>query len=388
MKRLLFLALLAPVLLWRLVAALREPPRLIAARHPWMTFGLIGIVLAIGGLAVATSGIIGITASAGHWSVTERFLQFSKRRSVVTHALRITAPPLDDQSLVLRGATHYDLGCRPCHGATAGEIPQLARRMLPPPPELNVRVPLWRPRELFYIVKHGIKLTGMPAWPAQQRDDEVWAMVAFLGRLPEMRAAEYQRLTRGESMKPFDLGTEVAPPPEVVAETCARCHGRDGNGRGPGAFPKLAGQRAAYLDGALRAYADGRRHSGVMGPIAAALSAEARRHAADYYAALPASPGPDPDRSSVARGEALAVEGNPVQMIPPCIECHGRAATPKNPAYPILDGQYQEYLALQLRLLRDRQRGGSEYVHLMHNFIDRLRDEQLHEAAAYFASRR
>lgn len=386
MKRMLFWGLVAPAVMRRLAGSLLEPPLLIAARHPWITIALAAAVAAIGATAVAVSGVIGITASGGHWSVTETFLHFSKRRSVVTHALRIAEPPLDDPALIMRGAGQYDLGCRPCHGATAGDIPRLARTMLPPPPDLNERIHLWRPRELFYIVKHGIKLTGMPAWPSQQRDDEVWAMVAFLRRLPEMGAAEYQRLARGESILPFDLGTEVAPPPEIVAESCARCHGLDGNGRGNPAFPVLAGQRAEYLDRALRAYADGRRYSGIMGPVAAALNAQSRMYAVQYYASLPASSVTDADASRIARGAALAVEGDPTHDIPACSACHASAAAPKNPAYPVLDGQYPEYLALQLRLLRERRRGGSEYVHLMHSFVDRLTDEQVRDVAAYYGS--
>jgi Cytochrome C oxidase, cbb3-type, subunit III len=71
--------------------------------------------------------------------------------------------------------------------------------MTPPPPYLPPRIPKWEPNELFYIVKHGIKFTGMPAWPALDRDDEVWAMVAFLRQFPKLDADEYRRLAQGEA---------------------------------------------------------------------------------------------------------------------------------------------------------------------------------------------
>jgi cytochrome c553 len=58
---------------------------------------------------------------------------------------------------------------------------------------------------------------------------------------------------------------------------------------------------------------------------------------------------------------------------------------PKNPAYPRLSGQYAEYLALQLTLLQSRRRGGSEYVHLMHSFVDRLTPGDIEDTAAFFA---
>ena len=236
--------------------------------------------------------------------------------------------------------------------------------------------------ELFYIVKHGIKLTGMPAWAAQSRDDEVWAVVAFLRQLPTLDRAAYRRLTRGEQEQPLALPS-VTPASGVIADTCARCHGVDGEGRG-GAAPRLAGQRREYLDRALRAYADQRRSSGIMGPVAAALTPEARALAAAYYAALP--PPQTSTDAQVTRGETLATQGDASRMIPACVECHGTGGAPKNPAYPTLAGQDAPYLALQLRLLQSRTRGGSEYVHLMHSFVDRLTPEQIREVSAYFAS--
>jgi cytochrome c553 len=310
------------------------------------------------------------------------------RRSVITNALPIDVPPLDDHRLVLRGAAQYDLGCRPCHGGARGDAPLIPRHMEPQPRALAVHASDWRPRELYYIVRHGMKFTGMPAWPAQRRDDEIWSIVAFLRRLPDLDRDEYARLTRGDlnEVLAFDTGTTRAP--RIVGESCTRCHGADGGGRG-GAFPRLAGQRAQYLDLALRAYATGARSSGVMGAVAATLSSAARDEAVRYYAALP-QPAPDPGlvprAARISRGEIIATRGVDDE-VPACVECHGPSQLPKHDAYPRLAGQYADYLAAQLRLLRLRARGGSEYVHLMHAFVDELTDQQIEDVSAYFASR-
>jgi cytochrome c553 len=391
MKRVLLWGLVVPALLHRLVPrALRESPRLVAARQPRVALLLVAGAAAIGGLAVASSGVVPMKASTGHWEITARFLHFSMRQSVKTHAIGISVPALEDEALVLRGAAHYDLACRACHGAAGGEIPVLPAAMIPRPRALAIHARDWRPRELFYIVKHGMKFTAMPAWPAQQRDDEVWAMVAFLRRLPSLGSGEYDRLVRGTASEPLDL-VDVLQPPDVVATNCARCHRVDGTGRGPGAFPRLAGQRAEYLDRALRAYASGRRHSGIMGPIAAALTDEARRLAVDHYASLapPVSGAVLPPGGAVpaaSEGLAIATEGQPAELIPACVECHGPAAQPKNPAFPRLAGQFDSYLAGQLRLLRDGRRGGSEYVHLMQAVAARLSDRQIEAVARYYSS--
>ena len=374
MKRIVFWGLVMPAMLRRLLPRwLLEPVVTVAARHPVVALGVLGLGLAIGGGLVAASGVVPIKASSGHWPITEWLLQFSKRRSIATHSMTITAPPLGDPALVLRGAGHFELGCRPCHGAPGDALATIPQAMTPRPPALSERVPLWRPRELFYIVKHGLKFTGMPAWPAQQRDDEVWALVAFLLRLPAMDRADYLELVT-------ETPSESAP--EIVTTTCARCHGLDGAGRG--AFPKLAGQRPEYLDRALQAYAGRRRHSGIMGPIATSLTASTRADAVRFYASQPAAPGRAVTGPRPARGAAIATRGVPERDIPPCAECHGPAGTPKRAAYPRLEGQYPEYLAQQLTLLQQRRRGGSEYVDLMHSFVDRLTAAQIEDVAQYY----
>ena len=373
-------------------------------RHPWMALGAAGSALAVLVMLGVASGVAPITASSGHWAVTEWFLHFALERSVATHAAGIEPPPLDDPRLVLTGAGHYETGCRPCHGDVAGTLPVVPQAMTPHPPALPGRVNNWTDGQLFYIVKHGVKFTGMPAWPAQERDDEVWAVVAFLRVLPTLGRDEYHELVRGrEASSIADLepaaGTQAASPPQAVAETCARCHGADGTGRGAGAFPKLAGQRVAYLDAAMRAYAAGERHSGIMQPIAAALTEDGRREVSEFYARLsPAGagsrePASGPEAGSrgaadpvAAAGAAIANRGVPDQKIPSCLDCHGPAGADVNPAYPRLDGQYPEYLAQQLELMRERKRGGSPYVHLMHAFVERLTDEQIDQVTRFFAA--
>jgi cytochrome c553 len=271
-------------------------------------------------------------------------------------------------------------------------MPRIAQHMTPRPPYLPTRVSNWTADELFYIVKHGIKFTGMPAWPAQQRDDEVWAMVAFLRRFPELSADEYRRLTKGGTAK---IATELAmldpltlqDAPRAVTENCARCHGVDGPGMT--AFPKLTGQRPAYLFAALRAFANGERRSGVMEPIAIALSLTDMRELALYYAGLPQmSPrvARQPNPLAIERGEAIATAGIRSQRVPACVACHGPGTAPRNPIYPDLAGQYAEYLVLQLMLFKNQHRGGSPYARLMLPIAARLKPDQIRDVAIYYAS--
>jgi cytochrome c553 len=359
-----------------------------AARHPVLAFLAAGTGALALAFAVVAAGVIPITASSGHWRVTAWLLHFAMQRSVATHALMVDDPQADltDAALILRGAGQFETGCRFCHGAPGEALPPVPAAMTPHPPRLGPRVAGWAPRELFYLVKHGVKFTGMPAWPTDRRDDEVWAMVAFLRRLPPMSAGEYERLVYGPELQVMaDSGPAAASPPPVVRTHCARCHGRDGSGRGAGAFPKLAGQRFEYMQRALHAYGNGQRASGLMQPMAARVPEAARHDALRYYASLPPSPPAAPDDvASAARGAEIARRGVPAEDVPSCETCH--TDDPVNPAYPRLAGQYRRYLVEQLTLLQQRRRGGSEFVHIMHAFVDRLNARQIDDVAAYFAA--
>ena len=361
-------------------------------KHPWLTAAGAASAALVAAALVVVSGVVPIKASSGHWAITARLLDFAKLRSVATHSLGIQAPSLDDETLVLRGAGHYESGCYPCHGRPGTGVPPVMAAMTPAPPELTDRLSRYTPEQIFSIVKHGIKFTGMPAWPVQQRDDEVWAMVAFLRRMPDLDAAGYRRLAFGEAAivpgaEPPVPASAAAAPPRAVQETCWRCHGLDGTGRGAGAFPSLAGQRAEYLYASLRAFADRTRFSGTMSDIASRLGDEAMRTAAAYYSQLPPrQPDASGDAAALARGATIATRGIPAQDVPPCAECHGPTEQPRNPAYPRLATQDARYLVLQLELLKGRLRGGSPNVALMHVFVDRLRPEQIRDVALHFAS--
>lgn len=366
------------------IRALRDPlPPLPATRRrrlrrivlpKLVEYGALFAILGVLGFLGAASGVIPIRASAGHWPITRWFLELSMARSVSTHTIGMETPRLDDHALIVKGAGAYDMNCRGCHGSPDLPHPRVSRAMLPQPRYLPEVVGEWSARELFYIVKHGVKFTGMPAWPSQHRDDEVWAVVAFLLAFPKLDAATYERLVRGPA----------APPAQPLLETCVRCHGVDGRGRA-GAFPRLAGQRPTYLVNALQAFADGRRHSGFMEPVAAGLSPREMREIAAYFS-VQAAPNARTSNDAIARGMTIATRGIPSQKVPACADCHGPAPSRKNDAYPLLAGQHADYLILQLELFKAERRGGSRYAHLMRPVAAGLTRQQMRDVAHYYQS--
>jgi cytochrome c553 len=124
-----------------------------------------------------------------------------------------------------------------------------------------------------------------------------------------------------------------------------------------------------------------------MEPIAAGLTRDQHRTLARYFAALPAGPPPGlASASAVERGRQIATDGIPDRLVPSCIDCHGPGQTPRNPAYPLLAGQYASYLTLQLELFKHGQRGGSPFAGLMAPAVHRLTPEQMSDVAAYYQS--
>jgi mono/diheme cytochrome c family protein len=152
-------------------------------------------VLVVGGLGFVYSGIYDVAADSPHWPVTYRLLQSLRDRSIAVRARSEAAPPaLDDPKLIAMGAEHYDEMCTGCHLAPGMEDSELRAGLYPKPPKLAQVGARRSPAERFWIIKHGVKMTAMPAWGTSHDDHAIWAMVAFVGKLPQLSPAAYREL--------------------------------------------------------------------------------------------------------------------------------------------------------------------------------------------------
>ncbi|MCP8937524.1 c-type cytochrome [Alsobacter sp. SYSU M60028] len=348
-------------------------------------------LLGAGGLLFAMSGFYSVAATREHWPPVRWFFDMALARSVQFHAAGIVAPNLDDARLVRKGAAHYEGNCAPCHGAPEAWRNPFSHQMMPEPPHL-ASTERWSDAQLFWIVKNGIKYTGMPAWAAQNRDDEVWAVVAFLRRLPGLTGSDYHRLAFGAA--PARDGSDgAAREGEALAQrgapaataSCARCHGTGEVPADP-AFPRLDVQHEAVLYKALMAYREGERASGIMQPVAALLTPDEMRAVARYYAGLRATApatmdgnAAQPDGSS--DGATLAREGTP-QGVPGCAVCHDSGAPGE--ARPALDGQHAAYIAEQIEVFRSGARAKGDGI-VMTAIARLLTPEQVGAVSRYYA---
>ncbi len=158
------------------------------------------IAAAIGALLVfviafliAVTGVINVAADDPPPQWVEGVLHNAMERSVANRASKISVPELNDPALVASGAAHYNAMCVSCHGAPGVEPGEIAKGLNPRPPTLaEVSDP--DPAAWFWVTKHGVMMTGMPAWGVTHDDESIWGMVALMTRFRNMSPDQYSAL--------------------------------------------------------------------------------------------------------------------------------------------------------------------------------------------------
>jgi len=161
-------------------------------RAAWIV--AILVVVGVAALGWACLGQYNVAADVPHWGLTSRTLALLRDRSIAAGAADLTVPDLADRDLIAQGAEHYSAMCTGCHLAPGVTTSELRQGLYPAPPDFGAGISL-RPAEAFWVIKHGIKMSAMPAWGSTHDDEAIWAIVAFLQQLPTLDANEYSALT-------------------------------------------------------------------------------------------------------------------------------------------------------------------------------------------------
>ncbi|MDN5923605.1 MAG: cytochrome c [Xanthomonadales bacterium] len=154
---------------------------------------LIILLIIAGGIWI-WSGSYNIGADSPHWKITSRVIHELREHSIDKRADAIQVPNLDDPALISEGASHYAEMCTGCHLAPGLSKTEIRQGLYPHPPNLTRFAP--DPAEAFWVIKHGIKMSGMPAWGTTHSDQKIWAMVAYLQKQPHMSVDHYQQLVQ------------------------------------------------------------------------------------------------------------------------------------------------------------------------------------------------
>jgi mono/diheme cytochrome c family protein len=161
----------------------------------WLIAGLLGgLLLGIIAAIVLYTGLYNVAADVPHTQPIYWLLETARERSVKIHARGIpVATKLSDPKRIESGAGQYADMCSACHLAPGMKRTEISRGLYPRAPDLRRETDL-TPAEEFWVVKHGIKMTGMPAWGVTHNDELLWDIVAFLQKLPELTPEQYKTL--------------------------------------------------------------------------------------------------------------------------------------------------------------------------------------------------
>jgi cytochrome c553 len=200
----------------------------------------------------------------------------------------------------------------------------------------------------------------------------------------------------------FAAGTAFAADPlpkadsakgqKIATEVCAACHGPDGNSIGP-ANPKLAGQIPEYLAKQLANFRPGKdnkpaeRPNNVMAGFAATLSPDDMRNLAAFYAGQKLVPEKALDKSTIELGQRIFRGGIAEKSVPACAGCHGPTGAGVPAQYPLLGGQYAEYVEAQLKAFRSGERA-NDPNRMMRMTAARLSDAEIKAVANFIAGLR
>jgi cytochrome c553 len=174
---------------------------------------------------------------------------------------------------------------------------------------------------------------------------------------------------------------DLARAEEIVQGKCFICHGADGESSSP-AFPRLAGQNAAYVARQLGDYLSGKRRSTTMQPMVEGLTPADFQALGDWFASRPtqAHTVDDPDLAQV--GRFVYLRGNPYTGVAACATCHGPTAQ-GSATLPRLAGQHAQYTENQLKQFNKRERTNDNAV--MHGIASKLGELETKAVAAYLS---
>jgi mono/diheme cytochrome c family protein len=145
---------------------------------------LSGAFFAIGAAAAAGLGIVflglaPVNADQPPSAIEAQLLGIALRKAVARQALTETSEPPSTEDLA-NGREIYQEMCARCHGDPGKARNRLAPSFYPPAPQLPGQRSEWSEQQLFWIIKHGIRNTAMPAWGSALSDEDIRQVAALV----------------------------------------------------------------------------------------------------------------------------------------------------------------------------------------------------------------
>lgn len=144
-------------------------------------------------LALMYSGVGNVGADYPDNPLVAWALSTASDRSIDRHAKGQPTIDLNAADAIGEGAGHYKAMCEVCHGTPAGQTSPISKGLNPQPPDLKEAGEEWAPAKIHWVVKHGIRMTGMPAFGKTHDEDDLWRMVAFVRKYPSLTPETYRQ---------------------------------------------------------------------------------------------------------------------------------------------------------------------------------------------------
>ena len=159
--------------------------------------GALAVLAAVAAAVYLLGGYFNVAASQEDPGIVRWVLTKVREASIQRHAQDPAPTNLNDPEMIKAGArTFSTIGCVNCHGAPGTKWAKFSEGLRPDPPDLKDVVGETTPSQLFWVIKNGINMTGMPSFAAAgAKDNEIWAIVAFLKKLPGVSEADYKAWT-------------------------------------------------------------------------------------------------------------------------------------------------------------------------------------------------
>jgi mono/diheme cytochrome c family protein len=163
--------------------------------------GALAILVGIGAAVFFFGGFYSVAATAEDPAIVTWALIRVRTASINRHADEQPPASINDAARVQAGAKAFAAhGCTNCHGGPGVNWAKFSEGLHPDPPDLKDVVDQLSPSQLFWVIKNGINMTGMPSFAqAGAGDDEIWSIVAFLKKLPRVSDADYTAWTAPSS---------------------------------------------------------------------------------------------------------------------------------------------------------------------------------------------
>jgi mono/diheme cytochrome c family protein len=179
--------------------------------------GALAIIVAIGAAVYFFGGYYSVSATEEEPGIVKWALIQVRTASIDRHATEAPPSGYDAPDKVQAGARAFlARGCTNCHGGPGVPWQKFSEGLRPDPPDLKEVVGNVTPAQLFWVVKNGINMTGMPSFGAiKVPDQEIWSIVAFLKRLPLVKDADFKAWTENAAPAAATPAPATAPAPST-----------------------------------------------------------------------------------------------------------------------------------------------------------------------------